>query len=208
MRSETGWRLARPLLFLACLVPFLWMLALALLNRLGTDPAEAIAQETGIWTLRFLLITLSITPLRVMTGRNGLIRYRRMLGLYTLFYACVHFLCYLTFLATWDWLVIADDLTERPYIIAGFSALLLMIPLGITSTDAMQRRLKRNWKRLHRLVYVVGLLAITHFIWIAKANIGEQMLYLAILLFLYAHRIHTHQRRRARRSEAGGGVVR
>lgn len=202
MRSETGWRLAKPAVFLVCLLPFLWMLGLALLNRLGTDPAEAIARETGIWTLRFLLITLSVTPLRVMTGRNGLIRYRRMLGLYTLFYACVHFLCYLTFLATWDWLVIADDLTERTYIIAGFTALMLMIPLGVTSTNAMQRRLKRNWKRLHRLIYVVGVLAIVHFIWIAKANIGEQLIYLVILAFLLGHRVYTHQRRRMRRTEA------
>lgn len=198
-RQARGWRYAKPILFVASLVPFVWLFALALTNRLGTDPAETITQEMGIWTFRFLLLTLAMTPLRQLTGQSQWIRLRRMLGLFTLFYASVHFLCYATFLATWDWRVVLDDLTQRPYIIVGMSALILLIPLGVTSTNKMQRRLGRNWKRLHRLVYVIGILAMVHFLWIAKSNIGEQLAYMGILAVLLGWRLRGISWRRATR---------
>lgn len=181
-------RRIKPALFLLCLLPATWVLYLALSNQLGPDPAETLVRALGIWAIRFLWITLAITPLRRLSGQSWLTRLRRMFGLYALFYASLHFLAYATFLLGWDLPHLADDLAERPYIVVGFTALVLMIPLGVTSTDGWRRRLKRNWVRLHRLVYVIAVLAMVHFFWTAKASYYEQTVYLGILLVLFAVR--------------------
>lgn len=196
MQTETIERRIKPLLFGLCLAPALVLFFLGFSNRLGPDPAETLVRELGEWAIRLLWVTLAITPLRKLTGQSWLTRLRRMFGLYTLFYVSLHFLSYGTFLLGWDLAALGDDLRERPYIVVGFIALLLLIPLGVTSTDAWRRRLKRDWVRLHRLVYVIAALAMVHFFWIAKDSYGEQMVYLGILLLLLGHRLVSHIRTR------------
>ncbi len=179
----------KPALFVLCLLPCAAVFYLGFSNQLGPDPAERLVKELGEWAITMLWITLAVTPLRQLTGQSWLTRLRRMFGLFTLFYASVHFLSYATFMLGWSPALLADDLLERPYIVVGFLALVLLIPLGVTSTDAWRRRLKRRWVQLHRLVYVIAVLAMIHFAWTAKAGYGEQAVYFAILLVLMGFRL-------------------
>lgn len=185
----------KPVLFSICLAPFIALVIGVFTDSLGTNPVETLTHETGDWTLRFLLVTLSITPLRRLTGANWLIRLRRMFGLYAFFYACLHFLTYLWFDHYFDWAEIVEDIPKRPFVTIGFTAFVLLIPLAATSTNAMMRRLKKNWMRLHQLVYIVAVLGILHFLWLVKADIFEPMAYAAILLVLLGYRAY-YQRRR------------
>ncbi|MGD8933502.1 MAG: protein-methionine-sulfoxide reductase heme-binding subunit MsrQ [Gammaproteobacteria bacterium] len=170
------------------LVPFIALVIGAVNNTLGTNPVETMTHETGEWTLRFLLITLMITPLRRLTGNNWLIRLRRMSGLFAFFYACLHFLTYIWFDQYFDWMEIAMDIPKRPFITVGFTAFVLLIPLAATSTNSMMRRLKKNWSRLHKLIYVVAVLGVLHFLWAVKADTLEPMIYAVILLVLLGYR--------------------
>ena len=167
-------------LFILSLLPFVWLVWAALNDELGTNPVEAMTHETGQWTLRFLLMTLLITPLRKLTGNNRLIKFRRMLGLFAFFYACLHLLTYVWFDQYFDWMEILIDIPKRPFITIGFAAFVLLLPLAVTSTNAMQRRLKKRWKTLHKLAYVVPMLGIIHFVWLVKADLLEPMIYLAL----------------------------
>ncbi len=191
-------RRIKPALFVLCLVPAVSLFYLGFSNQLGPDPAETLVKDLGVWSIRFLWITLAVTPLRKLTGQSWLTRLRRMLGLYALFYVSLHFLSYGTFLLGWSPALLAEELVERPYIVVGFSALVLLIPLGITSTDGWRRRLKRDWVRLHRLVYVIAILAMVHFFWTAKASYYEQVVYLVILIFLLGFRLIRPARAAAR----------
>lgn len=190
---------AKPLLFVASLLPFAWLLYGALANTLGANPAEALIRATGDWTLRFLCLTLAVTPLRQWTGQPVLLRFRRMLGLFAFFYGVLHFLCY----AWLDMgLVLADiarDIPKRPFALVGFAALLLMAPLAATSFNCAIRALgAKRWQALHRLVYAVALLAILHFFWMrsAKHNYAEVAVYAAILAVLLGWRLLARLRRR------------
>jgi sulfoxide reductase heme-binding subunit YedZ len=178
----------KPILFIVSLVPFIALVIGAVNNTLGTNPVETMTHETGEWTLRFLLITLMITPLRRLTGNNWLIRLRRMSGLFAFFYACLHFLTYIWFDQYFDWMEIAMDIPKRPFITVGFTAFVLLIPLAATSTNSMMRRLKKNWSRLHKLIYVVAVLGVLHFLWAVKADTLEPMIYAVILLVLLGYR--------------------
>jgi len=180
----------KPLLFVVCLVPFLLLVLGVLNDTLGTNPVETMTHKTGEWTLRFLLITLMITPLRRLTASNWLIRLRRMLGLFAFFYACLHFLTYIWFDQYFDWMEIATDIPKRPFITVGFTAFVLLIPLAATSTNKMMRRLKKNWVRLHKLVYVVAVLGVLHFLWVVKADTFEPLIYAGILLMLLVYRAY------------------
>lgn len=171
----------KPLVFIAALVPFLWLLFRGATDRLTANPIEDITLTTGIWALRFLLITLAITPARRLTGWNPIIRYRRMLGLFAFFYATLHFLTYIVLDQGLAFEFILPDIVKRPYITAGMTAFVAMIPLAITSTRGWIRRLGRRWQMLHRLVYVSGIAACLHFIWKVKIVIGEPVYYAAIL---------------------------
>lgn len=153
------------------------------------DPPKALVDTSGLWALHCLLLSLAMTPLRVLTGRGFWIRYRRLLGLYALFYALVHVHAYvfLLFGARWDYLGV--ELAKRPYVMVGALALLLMLPLGITSTRGWQRRLKRGWVRLHRLVYPVSLLVLLHFAWVRKLGFEAIWPYVLVLFLLYAVRL-------------------
>ena len=156
---------------------------------LGADPVAEIEHRLGLWALRFLMMTLAITPLRQITGQPVLLRFRRLLGLYAFAYATLHFSAYLVLDLRGYWTQIFEEIAKRPYITVGFAAWLLLVPLALTSTQAAIRRLGRNWGRLHKLVYVVAVLAVLHFWWLVKSDIREPLLYAGILAVLLGWRL-------------------
>ncbi len=192
--SKTISYIIKPVLFLVCLVPFITLVIGAVNNTLGTNPVETMTHETGEWTLRFLLVTLMITPLRRLSGKSWLIKLRRMLGLYAFFYACLHFMTYIWFDHYFDWMEIIKDIPKRPFITVGFTAFMLLIPLAVTSNNKMMRLLKKNWVKLHKLVYVIAVLGVLHFLWLVKADTLEPIVYAIILLILLGYRAY-YQRR-------------
>lgn len=182
-------RWSKPVLFLVCLLPLCLLVLRTVGNDLGANPVETLTHDTGDWALRFLLISLAVTPLRLLTGKAWLIRYRRMLGLFAFFYALLHFTIYLWIDQGFLWSEIVADILKRPYITIGFAAFLILLPLAATSTKGMVRRLGKRWTSLHRLVYASALLAILHFIWLVKADYREPGLYLFIFLLLMLFRM-------------------
>ena len=177
-------RWSKPVLFLLCALPFCVLVYNGFTNNLTANPIKEITHFTGEWALRFLLITLSITPLRKITRRNALIRFRRMLGLFAFFYACLHFSTYLVLDQFFDWNEIVLDVAKRPYITVGFTAFVLLIPLAVTSTNKMAQRLGNNWRRLHSLIYPIAVLVIFHYLWLVKADILPPLIYGLILCLL------------------------
>ncbi|MBN8481134.1 MAG: sulfoxide reductase heme-binding subunit YedZ [Xanthomonadales bacterium] len=159
---------SKPLVFAAALVPLLLLALDTRAGTLGADPVATLEHATGLWALRFLLATLAITPLRRLTGWHGLVRYRRMLGLFAFFYASLHLAIYLVVDLGGFWAQIFGEIAKKPFITVGFLAWLLMVPLALTSTRGMMRRLGRRWSTLHRLVYAAGALAALHFVWQVK----------------------------------------
>ncbi len=183
---------AKPLVFVACLLPFAWLLYAAIANQLGANPAEALVRSTGDWTLRFLCIVLTVTPLRVITKTPALARFRRMLGLYVYFYVVVHLLSYSWFDMGFDVGDIVKDIIKRPFILVGFSAFVCLTPLAFTSFNrAIKAMGAKRWQLLHKLVYVVAGLGILHFFWMraGKNNFSEVFIYAAILGVLLGWRL-------------------
>ncbi|MDH3334338.1 MAG: sulfoxide reductase heme-binding subunit YedZ [Gammaproteobacteria bacterium] len=180
----------KPLVFAACLLPFALVVgdAFEITGRLGANPIEEIMDRFGNWSLRFILITLAVTPLRRITGWNWLTRFRRMLGLFTFFYVLMHFLTWLILDQGLLMSAILEDLVKRPFITIGFAAFLLLLALAVTSTNAMRRRLGRRWQQLHNLVYVIGILGVWHYWWQVKKDITEPLIYAAILAVLLGYR--------------------
>ena len=181
---------AKPVLFFVCLVPFGLLVWNIFTENLGANPVEAITHATGDWVLRFLLITLAVTPLRKLFGLNKLLIYRRMLGLFAFFYACLHFLTYFVLDLSLMFEDVVDDVLERPYITIGFTAFLMLIPLAVTSTNKMMRRLGKNWVKLHKMVYVIAILGVIHYLWLVKADLLEPGIYTANLLALLGMRVY------------------
>jgi methionine sulfoxide reductase heme-binding subunit len=182
---------AKPLMLVLMLLPFAALFHGALTDGLGPNPAERLIRSTGDWTLRFLLLTLTVTPLRQLTGWAALARFRRMLGLVTFFYACWHFLAFAWLDMGFDLQAIVVDIAKRPFILVGTAALLLMVPLAATSVNRAVRWLGgQRWQALHRLVYVIGVLGVLHFFWMrsAKNNFGEVAIYAAVLTLLLGWR--------------------
>jgi len=181
----------KPVVFMLCLVPAALVVtdALEITGRLGANPIEEIQDRFGIWALRFIMITLAITPLRRFSGWNWLIRFRRMFGLFTFFYALTHFLTW--FILDSEMLIpaIVEDLTERPFITIGFAALLLLAALAATSTDGMRRRLGRRWQKLHYAAYVIAFLGVSHYWWQVKKDVTEPQIYALVLAVLLGTRI-------------------
>lgn len=178
----------KPLVFCVSLLPLVWLCWLAWQDRLGANPVETLSHRTGDWSLRFLLLTLAVTPLRRLSGWNWLLKFRRMLGLFAFFYVCLHLGVYLIFDQFFDPSAILEDIAKRPYITVGFAGFLLLIPLAATSTNGMIKRLGRNWQRLHRLVYLIGVLGVVHYWWLVKADISEPLLYAGLLTMLLGYR--------------------
>lgn len=212
-RTSRGTLVAKTLVHLLALTPAAilgWQIraeALTGSGGLGADPVAEIEHRLGLWALRFLMITLAVTPLRQLTHKPALVRFRRMLGLYAFFYATLHLTAYLVLDLRGYWTQIFEDIAKRPYITVGFTAWLLLVPLAITSTQAAIRRLGRNWARLHKLVYVVAVLAVLHFWWLVKSDVREPALYAAILVALLGWRVVKALRDRrasARRTAATG----
>ncbi len=179
----------KPLVFLMSLLPLAWIGWLAWQGELGANPVETLSHRTGDWSLRFLLLTLAVTPVRRWTGWNRLQQFRRMLGLFAFFYVSLHFAVYLIFDQFFDWTAIVADVIKRPYVTVGFAAFLLLIPLAITSTHGMMRRLGRNWQRVHRLVYLIAVLGVLHYAWLVKADLTEPLLYGGVLAVLLGYRL-------------------
>ena len=182
---------AKPLVFTLCLLPFAWLFYAASTDGLGANPAEALLRQTGDWTLRFLCIVLAVTPLRQLSGWNLLVRYRRMLGLYVFFYACLHLLCYAWFDMGLDWADIVADIPKRPFILVGFTTWLVLLVLAVTSPKFVLKALGgKRWQWLHRAVYATVPLALLHFFWMraGKNNFAEVAVYAAILSTLLAWR--------------------
>jgi sulfoxide reductase heme-binding subunit YedZ len=171
------------------IIPLLLGVKLILQSRLGANPVEFLEHYTGDWTLRLLLTTLGMTPLRTLTRLTEPIRVRRILGLWTFAFLCLHFSMYLVFDLSFSMTQLAEDLVKRTYITLGFTAWLLLLPLAITSTAGWQRRLKRRWITLHRFIYPAATLGAIHYLWLVKADKREPLIYLSILLALLAFRL-------------------
>ena len=179
----------KPLSLILGLLPFLILVLRSYEGTLGSDPVETLTRETGIWALNCLWIVLFLTPLRRVTGWSALQRIRRTLGLLVFFYAVLHLLVYLIFDQFFDLKGILEDVLKRPYITAGFSAFLMLIPLAWTSRDRLMRRMGRNWKNLHQLVYPAALLGVLHYIWLVKKDLRDPLIYAGVLALLLIFRI-------------------
>lgn len=185
----TRLQLSKLVLFVVFLIPAALLGWNFYYNQLGANPFEVLTRDSGEWTLRFLLLTLLMTPLRGILHRSWPLQLRRMLGLYSFFYACLHLLTYLWFDQFFDWQEIANDITERPFITVGIIAWTLLVPLAVTSTNGMMRRLGRRWKRLHRSIYLIAILGVLHFIWMVKADLREPLIYAGLLVVLLGYRL-------------------
>lgn len=175
--------------FLICLLPLARLVYLGGVGGLGANPIEFVTRSTGTWALTGLMVTLSVTPLRRLTGQAALVRYRRMLGLFAFFYACLHFVTYIWLDQFFDLAAIAKDIVKRPFVTVGFAAFILLIPLAVTSNHAMMRRLGRRWQRLHRLIYLIALLGVVHYLWLVKKDLTEPLIYGGMLALLLALRL-------------------
>lgn len=195
-RTPTAVVVVKLALFVACLLPAALLAWAIARNQLGPDPVAQLTHETGTWALRLLLATLAMTPLRRLTGASLPIRCRRMLGLFAFFYALLHLSTYLVLDLQGYWSQVLEDIVKRPYITAGAAALLLLVPLAITSTRGMMRRLGRRWGQLHRLVYAAAALACLHFFWLVKADKREPLIYAGVLVVLLALRLPWRRRLR------------
>jgi sulfoxide reductase heme-binding subunit YedZ len=183
-------RIAKVLLFVLALSPAVSTGVLVLMGKGGANPIDTITDTTGIWTLRFVLATLAVTPIRRLTGWNPIVRVRRMLGLFAFFYGSLHFLTWLVLDQFFAWDFILADIAKRPYITVGFTGFVLMIPLAITSTAGWIRRLGgRWWNRLHRLVYATAVAGVIHFLWLVKVVEAEQIFYAGIVAALLGLRV-------------------
>lgn len=185
----------KPLVFLLSLLPFIFILLGIFWHgstfqlELGADPQKYIVHKMGLWTLKFLIITLAITPFRKWLHQPVLIQFRRMLGLFAMFYASMHLLSYYLLYLQSDLGNVAEDIVKRPYITIGFLAFLLLIPLAVTSTNKMMKRLGKKWLKLHRLIYIIVILGAIHFTWQVKSDLNEPLAYFTVVLLLLATRI-------------------
>jgi len=186
--TRVGW--LKLVFFLVCLAPLAGLFWKAATANLGANPIEIITRATGKWTLTFVLVTLAITPLRKLTAQPWLIRFRRMLGLFAFSYGCLHFLTYIWLDQGLDIHSMTKDVSKRPFITAGFTAFVLLIPLAVTSTRRMIQRLGgRRWQWLHRLIYVSATAGVTHFLWLVKKDISRPVIYATILCMLLSYRV-------------------
>ena len=177
-------------IWIFALLPLARLFWLGIHDDLSANPVEFVERSTGTWALVFLLITLSMTPIRLLTGQIWQIQLRRMLGLWMFFYACLHITTYVWLDYSFLWSDIVKDIIKHPYVIVGFSAFLLTIPLAVTSNSFMIKRLKKNWKKLHQLIYVIAILAILHFWWLVKKDVTEPFYYAAVLIILFGIRLY------------------
>lgn len=194
--------LLKPAVFTALSLPFVWLVYAVFANQLGANPIEEITNFTGEWALRILLLSLAMTPLRMLLRKPWPIRLRRMVGLFAFFYVFTHLLTYVVLDQQFDGKAIIADIIERPYITAGSLGFLILLALAATSTKAIMRRMGKRWQTLHRLVYVAAGAALVHFIWLTKGDQIEPIIYLAVFLVLMAFRAKTFIKSRRKKSAA------
>lgn len=208
--AQRSMRALRLAVFVLALVPLARLFVLGAQDALTANPVEFVQRSTGTWTLAMLCITLSVTPLRRLLGWNALARLRRMLGLFTFFYACLHLLTYVWLDQWFDWAAIVDDVLERPFITVGFTAFVLLVPLAATSTNAMMRRLGRRWQELHRLVYAIAVLAVLHYWWhkAGKNDFAAPLAWALVVGGLFALRLTWYWSRPSRASARARPVAR
>ncbi|NOR18952.1 MAG: sulfoxide reductase heme-binding subunit YedZ [Xanthomonadales bacterium] len=195
--SKSFYRLTKPVVFLLCLLPLLWLSLRAFEVGdfgLGANPIEELLHQLGRWGLKFLLLTLTITPVRRWFGWNWLLRFRRMLGLFVFFYILLHFVTYAVLDQGLEFGLIIEDVIERPYITLGMTGLFLLIPLALTSTRGMMRRLGKRWQKLHRLMYIIAIVGVWHFYWQVKLDTLDAIIYALILAILLATRVYYSRR--------------
>ena len=201
MRRILTSKWTKVVVFLFCLIPFFGLVDRALHNRLGANPVEFLQHATGDWILRFLVFTLSITPLRKLLNLPDLIRFRRMLGLFAFFYACLHFLTYLGPDQSFDLSAMWKDVAKRPFITVGFLGFVLLIPLALTSTTGWIRRLGgKRWQMLHRAIYISAIAGVVHYYWLVKSDVRKPLFYGALVAILLLWRLGSWISRR--RSQA------
>ncbi len=186
--SKQQLNMIKRLVFVLCLIPLFRLIYLGIDDQLSANPVEFVERSTGYWTLSMLLITLSLTPVRLLTGRVWQLQLRRMLGLFMFFYACLHLATYLWLDYSFMWADILKDIVKHPYVLVGSAAFLLTVPLAMTSNQLMMRKLRERWKSLHRLVYLIAILGVLHFLWLVKKDVREPLLFIVILLVLFAIR--------------------
>ncbi len=199
-------RWLRAALFLICLGPFAQLVYNALTDNLGANPIDAITLHTGSWGLIFLIAALSVTPLRKISGWNGLIKFRRMLGLFAFFYLTLHLMTFVVLDHFFDFNAIVKDVMKRPYVTAGFTGFVLLIPLAITSTKGMIRRLGKKWQQVHRLVYIAAIAGVIHFYWLVKADIRRPVQYGFALALVLGYRLFPSVSKAIRRSPARSSI--
>jgi len=187
--SKKTWAVVKIIVFLLSLTPFLLLLFDTLQEQLGANPIETLHFRLGDWALRFLCIGLALTPLKKLFRLNWLNRFRRMTGLFAFFYASMHFLVYIVLDLSLSWEAFVDEVPKSPYILVGLLTFLLLIPLALTSTRAMQKRLGKFWVKLHRLVYLAGITAVVHYFWLVKSDFGEPVFYAGIMFVLLSIRL-------------------
>ena len=189
--------------FVLALIPLTWLVWDAFRGNLSPNPVEAITHRTGDWILNFLLITLSVTPLRRLTGWHWLIRLRRMLGLFAFFYACLHFTTYIWLDQFFVMSEVVKDIAKRPYITVGFTGFVLLFPLALTSTNKMVKRLGgQRWRRIHRMIYVIAIAGVLHYLWLVKSDVSTPLMYATVQLALLLMRVPAVSARLPRPSKA------
>lgn len=195
LTPESGKKI-KPVLFILLLIPLALLVYRFFNGGLGANPIETINRYTGDWALRILLLTLAFSPIIRITRWNNIIQYRRMVGLFAFFYVCLHLTSYTVLDQYFDFAAIIDDVFKRPFITAGFASFILLIPLAITSTNKMVERLQYRWIQLHRLVYLIAMLAVLHFWWMVKIDTTEPMIYAIILAVLLGFRVFYYFKRK------------
>ena len=183
-------RYSKIFVFLLCLWPLYSIIYQIFYNNLGAEPVDKIINHFGEWTLIFIFLTLSMSPLKKITNSLIWIKFRRMLGLFVFFYASIHMLSYVGLDYRFDFEPLINDVLKKKFIFIGFSAWLLLIPLAITSSDKMVKILKQNWKKIHRLIYVIGIFGVLHFIWLSKTIFFKPLIFLVILIILLLFRVN------------------
>ncbi len=187
--SKTSWAAIKIMVFCLCLTPFLFLVNDTIQDRLGANPIETLHFRLGDWALRFLCIGLAISPARKIFHLSWLMRFRRMIGLYAFFYASMHFLVFIVLDLSLSWEAFIDEVPKSPYILVGLFTYMLLIPLALTSFKVMQKRLGKNWVTLHKLVYLAGISAVVHYLWLVKSIYGEPLFYAAVMVVLLGYRL-------------------
>jgi len=192
--SKSYWALIKIIVFLVSLMPFALIIKASISNQLGPNPIEALHFYLGDWALRFLCISLALTPLKKIIKYSWPIRFRRMMGLFSFFYASLHFLVYISLDLSFSWDTFIDEVPQSPYILVGLFTYMLLTVLTLTSTKSMQKRLGKHWRKLHKLVYIAGISAVVHYLWLVKSDLSEPLLYAAIIIALLGFRLITYFR--------------